>query len=256
MGNLFSSIGLDSIACVDNSVTCLLFQPPNTKKETITNLKNLQNTKLFTLNSDTGNDISVIEIDKNKNNKVLIFSHGNGCDIYTCYSMLNEYAEKFGVKVVCYDYPGYGLSTGKSSEENCYDAINCVIKHYEKSIDKKNIILVGQSLGTGVTVNYALDNKWLSPIILISPYKSIGRVICDSSITESSFKHNMFKSYVKVEKLDCPVRIIHGYNDNLIPISHGQYLYSKLKNPLKPSWKFGCGHNNIYLEHDDMIDIL
>lgn len=190
------------------------------------------------------------------NEKIIIFSHGNASDIYTFYRQLCNYSTNLGVKIICYDYPGYGLSTGNLNEENCYSAIEEVVNHYIKKVGEANIILVGQSLGTGITVNYANNHNWKYPIVLISPYKSIARVICDTCVPESSFRHNMFKTYVKIENLECPVKLIHGTNDTVIPIHHSQYLYDRLKYPMSPSWKQGVGHNDIYLELSDMENIL
>lgn len=117
-------------------------------------------------------------------------------------------------------------------------------------------MLIGRSLGTGVVVNYAWRSQWISPIVLISPYKSIGRIICDYSFIDSVFNHNMFCSYNKIGELRCPVRIIHGKKDKLINISHGKALYSKLKYPLRSVWKEECDHNNITLEKEDLIDLI
>ncbi len=166
-------------------------------------------------------------------NKIIIFSHGNGCDIFTFSEKLYEYAEMFGCTIVCYDYAGYGLTKGTPSEENCYDAIEAVTNHYVENEGMNNVMIIGQSLGTGVVVHYANETNWKSPIVLMSTYKSIGRVVCDSSITESSFKHNMFCTYNKIYKLTCPVKIIHSTNDQIINVSHGKDLYDEFKNPLE-----------------------
>jgi pimeloyl-ACP methyl ester carboxylesterase len=260
MGNIFSDIGIDSIESIDNTVTELLFHPPNTEKTSIEELNELPGTKVFSVVDKNNNSISVIEVSKHyplsREDIVIIFSHGNASDIYTFYKQLCNYSRNLNVLMVCYDYPGYGLSTGNLSEENCYGSIESVINYYSKKINKKNIILVGQSLGTGVTVNYAHDNNWEHPIVLISPYKSIGRVLVDSVMVESSFRHNMFKNYSKIEKLVCPVKIIHGTNDEVIPIDHGKHLYKLLKHPIVPSWKEGYGHNDICLDRNDMLDIM
>ena len=214
---------------------------------------------MFFLKDALGNTISVIKIDPSsakKSEKIVIFSHGNGCDIYTFSNQLRCYAEKFGCAFVCYDYLGYGLTEGNPSEENCYSAINVVVNHYVNKVGMNNVILVGQSLGTGVTIHCANEMKWKYPIILISPYKSIARVVYDSCVTESSFSHNMFCTYKKIGLLSCPIKIIHGTNDTVINVSHGKYLYTLLKNPLDPEWREGLGHNNIYLEERDIVPML
>ena len=201
-----------------------------------------------------------MEINNKKSNKLIIYSHGNASNIYTNYNELKYYSDNFGCTVVSYDYPGYGLSDGRPSEESCSAAMYKVVDHYIHKYGKDNIILIGRSLGTGVVVNYAYDNNWYSqnkcPIVLISPYKSIGRVVCDSYVPETSIANNKYKSYSKIEKLQCPVKIVHGLSDEVIDASHGRYLYGKLKNPLAPVWKQGKGHNDFNLELEDIAELL
>src|SRR5258705_194298 len=81
------------------------------------------------------------------------------------------------------------------------------------NIEEKNIILIGQSLGTGIVIDYVSKNKWDSPIILISPYKSIISVVCDSSIVKPIDK---FQSLKKIKSITCPVKIFHGKEDKTI----------------------------------------
>ena len=109
---------------------------------------------------------------------------------------------------------------------------------------KKNIILVGQSLGTGIVAEYVSKNEWTTPIVLISPYKTIASVVTDSSFKEMVDK---FKTIKKLKHISCPVKIIHGQDDNIIHISHGQEIYNKLNESckMKPLWIPSCGHNDI-----------
>ena len=64
--------------------------------------------------------------------KIIIFSHGNGCDIYTFYPYLLELANKLDVMVVSWDFPQYGLSEGDLNEYTCYQGLSDVVKHYLK----------------------------------------------------------------------------------------------------------------------------
>ncbi len=49
----------------------------------------------------------------------LLWSHGNGEDIGLLEPIL-EYYHKYGLGILAYDYPGYGLSSGSPTEESCY----------------------------------------------------------------------------------------------------------------------------------------
>ena len=81
--------------------------------------------------------------------------------------------------------------------------------------------------------------------MLISPYKSIIRTQCES-LSNYTDKVDMFNTISKIHKVKCPVKIVHGKQDNLISYTHSTELYSLL-----PNKKFNislietCGHNNI-----------
>lgn len=177
--------------------------------------------------------------------KYIILSHGNGGDIYGMISYGQYLADNLHTVVILYDYPGYGYSTGNPSETNCYESLDAVVHYVQNSlnINHKDIILMGQSLGTGIVVDYVSKNDWTSPIILVSPYKSIVTVIYDTSIVAPIDK---FKSLSKIKNVSCPVKIFHGDADELINISHGKTLYENLNDKsLEPSWLPGIGHNDI-----------
>lgn len=52
-----------------------------------------------------------------------------------------------------------------------------IIAYYKTHTE--NILLVDQSLGICVVIDYISKNKWTKPVILISPYKSILKIITD-----------------------------------------------------------------------------
>ena len=132
-----------------------------------------------------------------------------------------------------------------------------MISHMIKSmhIQKKNIILIGQSIGTGVAIEFAYKNKWSYPIILISPYKSIITVATETTTSITQWIDKYPSAYY-VKYLDCPIKIFHGTSDEIIPISHGEEVFKNIKNKaFEPTWIKNVGHNNI-LENINNSDIL
>ncbi len=49
----------------------------------------------------------------------------------------------------------------------------------------------------------------------------------------------------KISRVDCPVLIIHGMLDEVIPFSHGQRLYAAALPPKRRLWVEGAGHNDL-----------
>ena len=74
-------------------------------------------------------------------------------------------------------------------------------------IRESQITLIGQSLGTGIVVEYCKKTNWKNPIILLSPYKSIVRVQYDPhwlDIIANSFIDNidLFQNHRKIGELN------------------------------------------------------
>ena len=73
------------------------------------------------LKSVDGEVISAYFLEADKPGPVILYSHGNGEDIGYIRPLLEEFQKK-GVSAFAYDYPGYGTSTGKPSEQGVYAA--------------------------------------------------------------------------------------------------------------------------------------
>lgn len=241
-----NTIGLDYFDIINNLIKNILYPKPIYDNNLIRKLKLNKGTKLFyIINKKLNIKINVCEIiPETKYNKIIIFSHGNGCDIYTFYDYLKLLADNLKVCVVMYDYPEYGLSQGKLDEFTCYQCLEDVVSHYLNYTQK--ILLIGQSLGTGIVINFISKNQWINPVILISPYKSIPKIITDYDWIEYMVCKNKFASYLKISNTKCPIKIFHGKTDKLIAYTHSSELYDLMPNKkFKPTFYNNTGHNDI-----------
>ncbi len=240
------SFGIDSLKFVQNIIQPILYPKPQTLEKLIKDLELNSRTKLFFIGNKKHRQITCFYEIKStqQTDKVLIFSHGNACDIYSMYSYLKSLANNLNVNVVCYDYPSYGLSKGELNEHTCYRSLHDVIWYWKNKTEK--ILLVGQSLGTGIVVDYISKNNWTQPVVLISPYKSIPKVITQVNLFELVIVNNRFDTWNKISKCTCPIKIFHGKSDKVIEVSHGIDLYEKLPNKLLNAHFFNnCAHNDI-----------
>ncbi|KAL3308925.1 hypothetical protein Ciccas_012538 [Cichlidogyrus casuarinus] len=185
----------------------------------------------------------------------VLFSHGNAVDIGQHFPWLQMawflvlFACKFNVNVFCYDYSGYGLSSGQTLEKNLYADAEAAIyqlkTRYNVPLDQ--IVLYGQSIGTAPTVHLATKYK-VAGVVLHSPLMSGLRVICPKTKVNLCF--DPFANINKVAKIQSPTLIIHGEQDEMIGIHHGEELHAKLQFPLNPAWIKNCGHNDIEISPD------
>ncbi|AYV75846.1 MAG: putative alpha/beta hydrolase [Terrestrivirus sp.] len=235
----------------DDLIKSKVFQIPNTDKELIRNMENLFNTK-----TKSGYDVYGILIktkNTNKLNKLIIYSHGTGNDIYNVHHLLKDFSDKYGVDIVCYDYPGYGLvSAEKMNEEGCYECHEAVVDYVINvmSIPKNEIILMGQSLGTGVTADYVSKHDWEKPVILVSGYKSIPRIIVDNEIVDTLKNQYQFNTMSKLDKVKCHIIMVHGDVDALIPVSHAHEM-KKMRPDITLEIVQGAGHVDVIDKIDE-----
>jgi abhydrolase domain-containing protein 17 len=262
MGSLFSySTSSSCCKSIDDTIEQKIFHPPMRNDSDFGDLNSKQTTLLeyYTKKEQKISAIRIMPEGNTHPEKYIVYSHGNGCDILDANSFCKNLANNLNVGVICYDYIGYGLSEKISpSEQGCYDSIEATIDFmiYKLEINPKRIYLMGQSLGTGITIDYISKHDWITPVILISPYKSICKVVVNTSIISPIDK---FKSQKKLVNIKCPIKIFHGVADEIIGINHGIAMYNSLQNKtFAPVWFEGIGHNDILdsITHDYYLEVL
>jgi pimeloyl-ACP methyl ester carboxylesterase len=134
--------------------------------------------------------------------------------------------------VVIMDYPTYGKSKGKLTEDLLHEVVEITFK---KTIEKLNhtedVYLVGRSLGTALASNLA-TKVHPKKLILISPYYSMPDLF-NHKVKLFPFKKLKFKleNHTYLPHLTCDTYILHGNADKLIPIELAKKLIPLLKSP-------------------------
>jgi len=225
----------------------LLFQPP-----TPPSYGNTPN--YFWLYTSRQKKIPAFHIDRGAPLTVL-FSHGNAEDLGLIYDWFREYSRALNVNVLAYDYTGYGLSMvegERPSEADVFADIEAAFNYLTSILDVKpgSVVLYGRSLGSGPSCHLArLQSKRGEPVaglILQSPLMSAFRVAFKFRF---SLPGDAFCNIDKMRDIACPVFIIHGTRDEVVPFDHGQELYLAVRKQFRynPFWVQNAGHNNIEL---------
>ncbi|CAI5438357.1 unnamed protein product [Caenorhabditis angaria] len=164
---------------------------------------------------------------------LIIFSQPNSSDLGCCLMMdpnFADIADFLQCDLLIFDYPGYGISEGKTNEKNVYAAIDTVMKYAMNTLGYKadKIILIGFSLGTAAMVHLAEQFK-VAALILIAPFTSFLRIATRKpTIIKPWF--DMFPSLEKSKKIQSPTLICHGEKDFIVGHNHGVKLQATIPN--------------------------
>ncbi|KAH8738835.1 hypothetical protein FG386_002290 [Cryptosporidium ryanae] len=197
----------------------------------------------------TINSTDVFYYINNASKLTIIYSHSNATDIGYLFGHLLDLAYSANVNIISYEYSGYGQSKGTPSENSIYEDINKVLDYSVNKLKLKpdSIVLYGQSIGSAPTIHLAskCNSMNLGGIIVHSGIKSAVSVICDSKTNVTLPWYDAFKNLDKIQKVNCPVFVIHGTGDTIIPFNHGEMLYKLAPNKFTPWFVNGANHCNI-----------
>ncbi|CAN0925162.1 Alpha/beta hydrolase domain-containing protein 17B [Linum grandiflorum] len=205
-----------------------------------------ENVEILKLPTRKGTEIVGMYIRHPMATSTLLYSHGNAADLGQMYELFIELSIHLRVNLMGYDYSGYGQSSGKPSEQNTYADIEAAYKCLEESYGAKQqeIILYGQSVGSGPTLDLAPRLPYLRAVVLHSPILSGLRVMYP---VKKSYWFDIYKNIDKIQLVDCPVLVIHGTADEVVDWSHGKQLWELCKEKYEPLWIKGGSHCD--LEH-------
>ncbi|MBN2169292.1 MAG: alpha/beta hydrolase [Actinobacteria bacterium] len=180
------------------------------------------------------------------NRPALLFLHGNAQEVYS-WSLIREELMSLDLRMLLVDYRGYGKSEGEPDEEGLYmDAFGAVEWLNDKGVEDKDIVVFGKSLGGAVACEIAADKNFKG-VILESTFTSLKSVAESLFPPIIAFSHeiDLYDSIRKIKSIDCPVLIIHGDKDDLIPASEGKALFEGADEPKDIFIVEGAGHNDV-----------
>jgi fermentation-respiration switch protein FrsA (DUF1100 family) len=166
------------------------------------------------------------------NKKTILFFHGNAGDLDNRIYKLNEFYN-LKVNFLIISWRGFSGNDGKPSEKGLYqDALSAVAWLKNKGIGKKNIILYGESLGTGVATELASRDDYAG-VILESPFTSMvdmGKKFYPY-LPVSLLQRDRYNSLKKIKKIHSPILVMHGKADSLVPFRMGKKIFDEANEP-------------------------
>ena len=177
----------------------------------------------------------------------LLFCHGNAGNV--SHRLENvAYLLQTGFQVLLFDYRGYGRSSGQPSEPGLYRDAAAAWAHLVGRAETMGVprIVFGRSLGGAVAVDLA-TRVAADGLVIESTFTSVhalARLVFPAPLPALPVKYD---SLSKIGRLEVPLLVIHGEEDELIPIAEGRALFEAAPGPKAWYPIPRAGHNDTYL---------
>jgi len=237
----------------------MLFKPEKLPSDFQFDYEN-QKTKEYNLKTRDGATINGLRFfPKGESKGVVIYLKGNSKSIKGWGKFAVDFT-RHGFNVLMVDYRGFGKSTGRRSQKAIKRDLQLVYNKVKEKTTEDRIILYGRSLGSGFATKLASMNQ-PKMLILDAPYYSLTKVTSRYMpfMPLSILLKYPLPTYKWLRYVVCPIHIIHGTQDRLIPFRSSVKLSKVNPKLTKLHTVIGGGHkdlNNFESYHIMLDEIL
>jgi fermentation-respiration switch protein FrsA (DUF1100 family) len=152
-----------------------------------------------------------------------------------------------GFDVLLFDYRGYGRSSGRPSEQGTYDdaraALACLLE--QPGVDPARVFYFGESLGGAVALDLALDRPPRG-LVLLSAFTGIREMArLHYPFVPAAVVPDAYPSLRRIAGLRAPLLVLHGEDDDIVPLAHGRALFEAAPQPKEIHVFPRLGHNDL-----------
>ncbi len=177
---------------------------------------------------------------------VILLCHGNGGNNSHRMEQIKALYER-AFSVAIFDYRGYGKSSGHPSEKGLYKDGHAAIRFLtaEKGIPANKITVIGTSLGGAVAAELACHYRFHALVLESTFTSKFGMAeVMLPVFPMVFFSRNQFNTLEKMSRIQSPVMIVHGTQDEMIPFSMSRELFSAAPEPKFLFPVHGAHHND------------
>ena len=194
-------------------------------------------------------DIYAWLLDSSDADTEVVFFHGNAGNLSIWQDFLTTIYDQ-PLTVLALDYRGYGKSSGSPTEKGVYLDAEALINHFWKKIHRRHrkVIYWGRSLG-GPIAAFASTIKQPHGLILESSFPSLKSLLNHYPILKflNFFSSYRFPTAKWLNSVNCPVLVLHGDQDRIVPLVQGQLLFQQISGKDKYIHLIrGADHNNTH----------
>jgi uncharacterized protein len=177
----------------------------------------------------------------------VVYFHGNGGNL-SIWSRALVGLSRERYDVIAIDYRGYGLSTGRPSEEGLYRDVDAAIGLVHGRLHRADLRLLywGRSLGATMAA-YAAAARAPDGVVLESGFPSARAVLETNPVMWllSWVSSYQFPTARWMASVRVPTLVLHGDADSVIPYRLGQRLYDAVPGPKRFVTIPGGDHNDV-----------
>ena len=200
----------------------------------------------------TKDNIELLSWFHNKNlekYKTILFFHGNAGALDNRIHKINHFKD-MDVNFLIVAWRGFSGNEGQPTEVGLYEDGKSAVRWLNnKGILDKDIIIYGESLGTGIAVEIA-QNKNFAGIILESPFTSM----VEAAKTKYPYLpvrlllKDKYESDKKIKNIISPILIMHGKVDQIVPFYMGKKMY-EIAN--EPKYSYFSNYDDHMMEYNE-----
>lgn len=205
-----------------------LFKPTTAAKEWISPPEGFCIEELWLQASD-GNKIHAwwIPPPMGKPKKAVLYCHGNGGNLSLRFEGVKRWFQFLEVGVLIFDYPGYGKSLGKPSEQSCYASSKASLDWLlQQGFKPCDLIFYGGSLGGTIAANLAASFNPACTVLVsaFTSFKDMAKKLYPW-LPGTSFLTTKLDTLANIKASTSALFVAHGTADRLVPFDHGKSLY-------------------------------
>lgn len=181
---------------------------------------------------------------------VIVHYHGNAGSIAGRPSYLRPYMDQ-GYGLLLAEYRGFGGNGGKMSEQGFFRDAEAWLQWVliDQRISPQRVILYGESLGTGIATQTALNHLDIGGLILESAYTSFVAMAYKKYpfLPAYLLVLDRYETIKKIGQVKMPLLMIHGEKDSVVPFAMGRRVFDMAGSSYKIFHAVPQGdHNTLY----------
>jgi fermentation-respiration switch protein FrsA (DUF1100 family) len=197
------------------------------------------------LTTADGEKVIVWHVPARPGRPVILYFHGNGDFLAGFFGRFRDIIAD-GTGVVALSYRGYAGSSGQPSERGLLQDAAAAYAFTTARYSADRIVVWGFSLGTGVAVALASEQR-TGKLILESPFTSIVDVAASAVWFAPArlLMRDQFRSDQRIARIRIPLLMMHGALDPTIPVAFGERLFALANEPKRFVRLARGGHNDL-----------